>query len=36
VDLALSAAEKVIGENMNSDRNRKLVEDFINKVEVTK
>jgi len=36
VDIALSAAEKVIGENMNSDRNRKLVEDFINKVEVTK
>jgi len=36
VDIALAAAEKVIGENMNSDRNRKLVEDFINKAEVTK
>jgi len=34
VDLALAAAEKVVGENMNDDRNRKLVDDFINKVEV--
>jgi F-type H+-transporting ATPase subunit b len=34
VDLALSAAEKVLEENMNTDRNRKLVEDFISKVEV--
>jgi F-type H+-transporting ATPase subunit b len=34
VDIALAAAEKVLEENMNTDRNRKLVEDFINKVEV--
>jgi F-type H+-transporting ATPase subunit b len=34
VDLALAAAEKVLEENMNTDRNRKLVEDFISKVEV--
>jgi len=34
VDLALAAAEKVIGENMDNDRNRKMVDDFINRVEV--
>jgi F-type H+-transporting ATPase subunit b len=34
VDLSLTAAEKVIGENMNTERNRKLVEEFINTVEV--
>ncbi len=36
VDLALSAAEKVIAENMNTERNRKLVEDFISQVEVAR
>jgi F-type H+-transporting ATPase subunit b len=34
VDLALLAAEKVIGENMDTERNRTMVDDFINKVEV--
>ncbi len=34
VDLSLAAATKVIGDNMNNDRNRKLVEDFVNGVEV--
>jgi len=34
VDLALAAAEKVIGENMDSERNRRLVDDYINSVEV--
>ncbi|HEY3781099.1 MAG TPA: F0F1 ATP synthase subunit B [Fimbriimonadaceae bacterium] len=33
VNLTLSATEKILGENMNSERNRKLVEDFINTVE---
>lgn len=35
-DLALSAAERVIGENMDNDRNRRLVEDFINSAEVVR
>ncbi len=34
VDLALAAAEKVVGENMDSERNRRLVDDYINSVEV--
>ena len=34
VNLTLAATEKLLGENMDSDRNRKLVEEFINKVEV--
>jgi F-type H+-transporting ATPase subunit b len=33
VNLTLSATEKILGENMNSERNRKLVEDFISTVE---
>ncbi len=28
-DLALSAAERVVGENMDNDRNRRIVDDFI-------
>lgn len=36
VDLTLAAAEKVLSENMDSDRNRRLVEDFIDRVEVAK
>lgn len=28
-DLALSAAERVVGENMDTDRNRRIVDDFI-------
>jgi F-type H+-transporting ATPase subunit b len=35
VDLTLAAAEKVIGENMDSDKNRRLVAEFIDTVEVT-
>lgn len=34
VDLALAAAEKVVSENMDSERNRRLVDDYINSVEV--
>lgn len=34
VDVALAAAERVIGENMNDDRNRRLVEEFVSRVEV--
>jgi F-type H+-transporting ATPase subunit b len=35
VDLTLTAAEKILGENMDSDKNRRLVTEFIDKVEVT-
>ena len=35
-DLALTAAEKVIGANMDTAANRRLVDDFINQVEVTR
>ncbi|MEI8281493.1 MAG: F0F1 ATP synthase subunit B [Armatimonadota bacterium] len=35
-DLALAAAEKVVGKNMDSDTNRKLVADFIKDLEVAK
>lgn len=34
VDLALAAAEKVVRENMDTDRNRRLVDDFISRAEV--
>lgn len=34
IDMTLVAAEKLIGENMDSDKNRKLVGEFIDKVEV--
>ena len=34
VDLSLQAAEKVIGANMDSERNRKMVADFIANAEV--
>lgn len=33
VDIALAAAEKVIRENMDTDRNRRLVEDFVSNAE---
>jgi len=33
VDIALAAAEKVVRENMDTDRNRRLVEDFVNHAE---
>lgn len=36
VDLSLAAAEKVISENMDTEKNRKLVEEFINQVEVAR
>jgi F-type H+-transporting ATPase subunit b len=35
VNLALGATEKLIGENMDSAKNRRLVEEFIDKIEVT-
>lgn len=35
-DLALTAAERVIGANMDTEANRRLVDDFINSVEVTR
>ena len=34
VALTLTATEKLLGENMDTDKNRKLVEEFITKVEV--
>ncbi len=34
VTLTLSATEKILGENMDSDKNRKLIAEFIDKVEV--
>jgi F-type H+-transporting ATPase subunit b len=34
VNLALSATERILGENVDDARNRKLVEEFIDKVEV--
>jgi len=36
VDLTLAATEKMIGANMDSDKNRKLVADFIQDLEVAK
>jgi len=36
VDLSLAAAEKVVGENMDNDRNRRLVQEFIERVEVAR
>ena len=35
-DLALAAAEKVVAENMDNERNRKLIADFIQQAEVAK
>lgn len=34
VNLTLGATERLLGENVDSDKNRKLVEEFIDKVEV--
>jgi F-type H+-transporting ATPase subunit b len=34
VDLTLAATEKVIGENMDSEKNRRMINEFIDKVEV--
>lgn len=36
VDLSLAAAEKIMGENMDSDRNRRLVQEFIDTAEVAR
>jgi len=36
VDMSLAAAEKVVGENMDNERNRRLVQEFIERVEVAK
>ena len=35
VDLSLKAAERIVGENMDTDRNRRLVDEFVNGLEVT-
>ncbi|MFQ3669494.1 MAG: F0F1 ATP synthase subunit B [Fimbriimonadaceae bacterium] len=35
VNMALGATEKLVGENVDTERNRKLVDEFIEKVEVT-
>ncbi len=35
VHLTLSATERILGENMDSEKNRKLVAEFIDKVEVS-
>lgn len=34
VDLTLGATEKILGENVDSERNRKLVQEFVDKLEV--
>jgi F-type H+-transporting ATPase subunit b len=34
VNLTLAASERILGENMDSDKNRRLVAEFIDKVEV--
>ncbi len=34
VDLALGATEKILGENVGDARNRKLIEEFVEKIEV--
>jgi len=34
VNLSLAAAEKVVGETMDSDRNRKMIQNFISELEV--
>ena len=36
VELSLVAAEKIIGENMDTERNRKLVDEFVGSLEVTR
>ena len=36
VSVALAAAEKIIGENMDTERNRKLVDEFVSDLEVVR
>ena len=36
VELSLVAAERIVGENMDTDRNRKLVNEFVNGLEVAR
>ncbi len=34
VDLTLGATEKILGDNMDNDRNRRLIQEFVDKIEV--
>ena len=36
VEMSLSAAEKIVGENMDTERNRRLVDEFVNGLEVAR
>lgn len=36
VELSLVAAERIVGENMDNERNRKLVDEFVSGLEVTR
>lgn len=36
VELSLVAAERIVGENMDNERNRRLVDEFVNGLEVTR
>ncbi len=36
VEMSLAAAEKIIGENMDTERNRRLVDEFVNGLEVAR
>lgn len=36
VEMSLAAAEKIVGENMDTDRNRRLVDEFVNGLEVAR
>ncbi len=36
VELSLVAAEKIVGENMDTERNRRLVDEFVNGLEVAR
>lgn len=36
VELSLAAAEKIVGENMDTERNRRLVDEFVNGLEVAR
>jgi F-type H+-transporting ATPase subunit b len=35
-NLTLQATEKIIGENLDNEKNRKIVDDFISEIEVQK
>ena len=36
VEVSLAAAERIVGENMDTDRNRRLVDEFVNGLEVVR